>query len=56
LHTRSFVRYFRNDTNELESRCPFDSSFFVSQHSSLLSRRGEKTAMLSLHFYAAPTI
>ena len=33
LQTRSFVRYPRNDTNEFPSRRPFDSSFFVSQHS-----------------------
>ena len=30
LHTRSFVRYVRNEANELESRRPFDSSFCVT--------------------------
>jgi uncharacterized protein (DUF1330 family) len=31
LHTRSFVRYFRNDTNELESRRPFDSGRYLAR-------------------------
>jgi hypothetical protein len=35
LHTRSFVRYFRNDTNDFQKPTPLDSSFFVSQRSAM---------------------